>query len=106
MLPSGKADKETDIEVAAQRELQEETGYRAGEITLLWKANNSEDMKSTNYFFLARQLQPSSLPQDDDELIEVEEVSVEDAIDRVLKSPIVHTPSACGLLRYAREHGL
>lgn len=103
MLPSGRADKEDDLITAAQRELQEETGYKAGRIEHYCTTNHSESLISSNHIFLAYDLQPSSLPQDDDELIEVHTVDVPEALDRVLTSPKVHTASAFALLRYLRE---
>jgi ADP-ribose pyrophosphatase len=104
MLPSGRADKENnDINVAAQRELQEETGYRAAHIEHLWTANHSETFICSNHIFLARDLTHDPLPQDDDELIEVHELLIEEALDKVLQSPTVHLTSAYALLRYLRE---
>lgn len=105
MLPSGKVDKETDIEAAAQRELQEETGFKAGELRYYCATNHSEGLVMTNHIFIARKLIPSSLPQDAHELIEVHTVGLEEAIDKVLASEKIHTPSAYGLLRYVRERG-
>ena len=104
MLPSGKVDKETDLEVAAQRELQEETGFRAAEMKLYCSTNHSESLISSNHIFIARTLSPAPLPQDDDELIEVHTLSLDDAVEKVLSSKVVHTASAYALLRYLREH--
>lgn len=103
MLPSGHADKEDDVAVAAQRELREETGFRARELQYWCTTHHSEGLISANHLFLARELEPSSLPQDADELIEVHTLPLEEALARVLASPRVHTASAYGLLRYLRE---
>ncbi|MSR68102.1 NUDIX hydrolase [Candidatus Peribacteria bacterium] len=103
MLPSGKADKEKDMSVAAQRELQEETGFRASELTLYCTTNHSESLISSNHIFIARKLTPAPLPQDDDELIVVHRLSLDDALEKILSSKIVHTASAYALLRYLRE---
>src|SRR3989344_5822276 len=104
MLPSGRADKENDIVEAEQRELQEETGFRADELTPYCVTNHSESLIMTNHLFIARKLVPSVLPQDDDELIEVHTLGLEEALQNVLSSPKVHTASAYGLLRYLKEH--
>lgn len=103
MLPSGRIDKESDMTVAAQRELQEETGYRAANLRYLWAANISESLILTNHFFYASDLIPDPLPQDDDELIEVHEVEFNEALKRIESSPKVHLPSAYALQRYLRE---
>lgn len=104
MLPSGRADKgEAHIADAAQRELREETGYRAGHMEHLWTANLSETFISDNHIFLARDLVADPLPPEEDEMIEVHELPIEDALEKILHSPKVHLTSAYGLLRYLRE---
>ena len=103
MLPSGRADKEGDIQEGAQRELREETGFRAAQMRHLWTANISESLAFSNHVFLARDLIEDPLEQDNDELIEVHHVPEEEALEKVLASPVVHLPSAYALLRYLRE---
>lgn len=100
MLPSGRIDKETDMTIAAQRELQEEAGVRAEHLEHLWSANISESVMMTNHFFYATGLVPDPLPQDDDELMEVHEVEVEEALKRIESSAKVHLPSAYALRRW------
>lgn len=104
MLPSGKMDREKNPKAAAQRELREETGFRAGSLKKWCTANTSENIVITNHFFIARRLSKSPLKQDADERIEVHEVSIGKAIDNVLHSKVVHTPSAYALLRYWHQH--
>jgi ADP-ribose pyrophosphatase len=103
MIPSGKVDKEIDITKAAHRELREETGYRAGKLDFYCKTNYSESVISTSHIFIASDLTVDPLPQDDDEEIEVHELLINDALENVLNSSIVHTASAYALLRYIRE---
>ncbi len=103
MIPSGRVDKETDIAAAARRELREETGYDAEHIKPLWVFQGSESIVTKNNVFLATGLKPSPLPQDADELIEVHPCTIDEAIDNVLKSPMVHTLSVAALLRWKRE---
>lgn len=104
MLPGGRADKEMDLPEAAKRELQEETGYRAGDLTHYSTTNHSESLKMSNHIFLAQNLTKAPLPQDADELIEVHEVPIKEALDRILGSEKIHTPSAFALLQYLRAH--
>jgi len=103
-LPGGKMDKESDSADAAQRELQEETGFGAQKLEHWFSANISESIAITNHFFLAEDLYPQSLPQDLDESIEVHKLPLSEAIDNVLSSDRVHLQSAVALLRFAREH--
>ena len=102
MLPTGRVNKEKDPEVTALRELQEETGHQAKEISFLCRACHSEGFPSVNHVFIARKLEKNPLPQDETELIEVHIFSLNDAIEKVLGSSQVHMPSAFGLLYYAR----
>lgn len=104
MIPSGRVDKEIEHKIAAQRELQEETGYRANKLELLCYANYSESIISTSYIYEARELIKDPLPQDEDELIEVHEMPIENAIKKILQSKIVHTTSAFALFRYLHKN--
>jgi ADP-ribose pyrophosphatase len=106
MLPSGKVDKETDVKSAAQRELQEETGYKSNNLEHWFSCNNSETITQTNHVFLAKDLEKAPLEQDVDELIEVHEVPIKDAISDVAKNKYRHTITAYALLRYGAEHGI
>lgn len=106
MLPSGRVDKEIDFHSAAQRELREETGYSADTIRYIGASNHAEGINYACHLFFANSLRKDPLPQDDSEFIECHDVALDDAITKVLGSPYVHTMSAYGLLRYAREHGL
>jgi len=114
-LPTGKAllevaagtlDGEEDPADAAQRELQEETGYRAACLTRLggfWVAPGY----CTEYIhiFLAEDLSESRLAADEDERIEVESLSLADALARIEAGEIEDAKSICGLLLYARQIG-
>ena len=103
-LPTGRVNKETDQAAAAQRELQEESGLRAGTISYFTSYYHSETFDSANHIYIATDLVSDPLPADSDEMMEVHEMSFEDALSKVLASPHVHGPSACALLRYAHEH--
>ncbi len=104
-IPGGKADKENDVLVAAQRELREESGYRAEKLEPYGTMNLSDSIAITNHIFIAHDLVKDPLPLDE-EMISVFECTIPDAIEKVLSSPRVHAPSAFALLKYAREHGL
>lgn len=103
-IPAGSADPGEQPEEAAQRELQEEIGYRAGRLTRLagfWPAPGY----TTEYIhiYLAEDLQESTLDADDDEHIEIERVTLEEAIHRITRGEIEDAKSQVGLLLYARR---
>lgn len=104
MLPSGKADKEMDLLEAAHRELREEAGFDAKSMEYFGSCNSTESIEITNHLYIAKDLFESPLPQDEDENMEVHELSIEEAIRAVETSAKVHTVSIYGLLKYAREH--
>ncbi|MDA0798863.1 MAG: NUDIX hydrolase [Chloroflexi bacterium] len=81
-LPAGVMDPgETEPLKSAQRELREETGYAAGELTPLGSFYSAPGtMTELLYCFLARQLTYDPLPADDDERIELERMSFADAV--------------------------
>lgn len=103
MIPSGRMDKEDDVVVTAGRELQEETGFKAGKLEPYCSVNLSESLVITNHIFIAHDLTPDPLPQDPDEVIEVHALPLEEALQNVLQSTKVHVVSAFALLRYMKE---
>jgi ADP-ribose pyrophosphatase len=103
MLPSGKVDKETDLLIAAQRELQEETGFRAAVLEPYFSCYYSEALVTTAHYFRARGLTHAPLPQDDYELIEVHPLTLEEALERVLDNERVHAVSALGILKLLKD---
>ncbi len=88
--PAGGIDPGEVPEQAAQRELQEEIGYRAGRLESLggfWTAPGfcTEYM----YAYLARDLTPSSLAPDEDEEIVVERHSLDSVREMIRDGRIV-----------------
>ena len=77
ILPSGELEPGEDSADAANRELQEEVGYRAEQITALGELRPiSKYVHTRCYVHLAQGLQPSHLDGDEDEIIEVEPVAL------------------------------
>ena len=78
-LPAGKIDAREEILIAGQRELLEETGYSANEwITLGHQHPCIGYSNEVIYMFLARGLVSGSHQRDEDETLEVFEVSFDD----------------------------
>lgn len=78
-LPAGVMENGESAEICAARELREEIGMAAEELTALGGFYLAPGYSSEYlYVFLARGLTPDSLPQDEDEFIQVEKVGVEE----------------------------
>lgn len=103
MLPSGKADKETDAADGAQRELREETGYRATRLTHMCDASPGEMYGFLNRFYVATGLSYDPLQPEEAESIEVFPMDLEEALQKIITSSTVNLPSAYGVLRYMHD---
>jgi ADP-ribose pyrophosphatase len=101
-LPGGGALPGEAPDVAAQRELREEGGYRAGELTFLTRFQPSNAyLDEVAYCYVARRLTVDPLPSDDDEFLERRVVPLEAAIGMALRDEITESVSKVTLLQYA-----
>jgi len=64
-LVSGSIEAGESLEEAANRELQEELGYRAGRLDFLGELHPFKYLTTRQFVFLARDLVPSKLPGDE-----------------------------------------
>lgn len=105
-IPAGTLNPAEPPEVCAVRELQEETGYKPGRIEPLGGFYVAPGY-TTEYIhlFLATDLIESRLPGDEDEFIEVDRVSLADALAMIERGEIVDSKTIIGVLRYARLTG-
>jgi ADP-ribose pyrophosphatase len=105
-LPAGKLERGEDPLAGAQRELAEETGYRARKWKLLTEFYPSpgflgEAMK----IFLAEGLQAGPTHLEDDEQIELRLVKLSDVLKMIDKGAILDGKTLIGVLMYARQVG-
>ena len=101
-LPGGGAQAGEAPELAAQRELREEGGYRAASLTFLgrfWPSNAYLD--EIAYCYVARGLTPDPLPADDDEFIERRVIPIGEAVRMALADEIIESVSKMTLLHFA-----
>ena len=88
-LPAGKLNAGEDIPAAALRELQEETGFSATSlISLEMQYPVPGFCSEMQHTFLAKGLFESKLPQDDDEVIDVVELSVLDIESKIVSGEL------------------
>ena len=80
-IPAGRIDGDLPPDGEAQRELQEEIGFRANKLTsfgFLYSAPGFTNEKI--YLFIAEDLVPSKLPHDVGEVIDIVTIPLSDAI--------------------------
>lgn len=114
-IPAGTLDVDTttatteDADVAAARELEEETGYRAGNWERLgsfWTAPGFAT--ELMHLYLATDLRPAEADRvgpDEDERLELERMPWRDAVAAADRGEIVDAKSLVGLYRLARRMG-
>lgn len=91
--------------VCVARELEEETGYCAGNIEWLvstnsWPAFTNEVVE----IFVARDLIPSKQKFDEEESIELEEYTIEELKEMIFKGEIRDCKTVAGILAYAVKY--
>ncbi len=107
-LPAGRMDKTGDTpKSAAQRELREETGYRAKKLKLLHKKSPSNTLLWDIYTFAATDLVLDPLPKDTHEVITPHFVPVAQAVEMALDGTIEDEFISYNIIRfdYLRRHG-
>jgi ADP-ribose pyrophosphatase len=97
-LPAGCMDPGESAEEAAQRELREETGQRAGRLERLAAFYASPGFcDELMHLFLATELEPSPLAPDSDESLEVVQMPLLEALGLVERGEICDAKTIVGL---------
>ncbi|HWP59789.1 MAG TPA: NUDIX hydrolase [Candidatus Acidoferrales bacterium] len=106
-MPTGGVHAGESIEEAAQRELAEETGYRAGRLKWVSTYHTSKSvMDETAHLFIGEDLKELKLEADETEFIEVRPFPFEQVVHRVLASEIVDSMTVIAVLHAARIKGI
>jgi ADP-ribose pyrophosphatase len=100
-IPAGKLEKEESPYECAKRELIEETGFRSNKMDKIFEIITSPGFCDEKiHLFIAKELQVDYMDCDDDEFIDVIEVSIDDAMDMIYKGIIKDSKTIIGLYHY------
>lgn len=101
-IPAGVLDSEhEDPKDCALRELEEETGYRAQEISFLTKFYTAIGFcTELLHIYLAKNLEESVQNLDEDEIVTLCRYPLQEAIDMIYSGEIVDSKTMVGLLAY------
>lgn len=104
-FPGGVADPGEEAVHTALRELEEETGYRAGKITCLGRVSSNPALFKNHFsVFLAEDLvQTGEQHLDEDELLRYEEHPIEEIIARFGDEELTHAYMGTALMMYLRH---
>lgn len=98
-VPAGTLEPAESPEICAARELQEETGYRAGTIRRIFSQFLAPGYsQEILHVFLAQDLEPTTQQSEEDEHVEVVTVPLASAVDMVLDGQIKDAKTIAALL--------
>lgn len=100
-LPAGKLNSGEDPEACGRRELQEETGYEAGEFTLLGVAYPTPGYTDEQlHLYAAKNLTFKGQQLDEDEFLTVLKIPYKEAVQRVLSGEIKDAKTVIAILMH------
>lgn len=103
-LPAGKLGKDEDPLACAQRELLEETGYSAREVTKIFDFYTTPGFSNEiMHIFLAQGLSSGSQNLDGDEFIQVERMPLNKLLAMVKNGEIKDAKTIIGILYLAKQ---
>lgn len=106
-IPAGTLNPNEDPAVCAERELQEETGYKPGKLEPLTGFFPAPGYTTEFiHVYLATKLVESKLAADSDEFIEVDHVPLADAIAMITRGEIEDSKTIIGLMLAAERLGV
>lgn len=103
-LPAGKLEKGEDPDIACERELEEETGYRAKHWTSLGYIYTSIGFCDEKlYLYLAQELEFVGEHPDDGEILENYEYKIKDVEEMIQNGKINDAKTICAIHRALKE---
>lgn len=105
-MPTGGMHAGESPEAAAQRELMEEIGYRAGRLELVSTFYSSKStIDETAYLYIGSDLSLAALPPDETEQLEIAVFPFDRVLDMVVRSEIRDAMTVIAVLHAARLRG-
>lgn len=96
-FPAGKTDPGETTEITADRELQEEVGYKANKLTLLTYIHPVIGYSNERIdLYLAEELEQVPHHPDPDEILELVELSLEEIEEKIWKNEITDVKTQIG----------
>jgi ADP-ribose pyrophosphatase len=106
-MPTGGMHPGETREGAAQRELAEEVGYRAGKLSWISTFDTSKSvLDETAHLFIGEQLTTTEVTPDDTEFIEVRPFPFDEVLQMVLRGEITDGMTIIAVLHAARRRGV
>lgn len=102
---TGHIGKNEDILVSANRELQEEVGYKAQSLQQIYHHQSSGTLNSNFYMILAKDLIRSKIPNPDGEetILSIKEFDLDEVEDMIYSQKITWGLSCLGFLYLKKE---
>lgn len=103
-IPAGGINPGEDMCSAALRELEEETGYRAGKSEFLLSIRTTVAFCNERIdIYLAENLIAGNQELDEDEYVDIEEYSLDELLSMIDNGQIQDSKTICALLAYYRK---
>ncbi len=100
-IPAGTIEKGEDPYNCAIREIQEETSYKAGKMTFLFKMFSAIGFCSEQiYIYLAENLEKGEFNMDEDEFITIERYTLKESIELIYKGEICDSKTIAAIFAY------
>jgi len=99
-IPAGTLEPGESPDHCAKRELEEETGYRCGQLTKILECYIAPGYSTEKiHFYLARELVRSSMNTEEDESISVQVTRIDEALEKIRRGEIRDAKTVCALYR-------
>ena len=106
-IPAGGINPGEDMRSAALRELEEETGYKAGKFEFLLSIRTTVAFCNELIdIYLAEDLEEGEQHLDEDEYLEIVEYPLSELLDMIEKGVIQDSKTVSAILAYSRKRGL